>query len=104
MALKKTITDSKGVVSEYHKIRDFDADNKLYRKKKGEEIIEAYIINVNVSCYVSAKKREIDDSLNCGKLFFSLAVTPEELNTRPILPLLYDKLKETPMFDGAEDC
>lgn len=91
MALFKKITNSKGVVSEYHKIMSVSLNST------GDET------SVHVGSFASKSYRDksVYNEVDMHCIF--LPVTIEELEKTPIYKLMYDKLKETELFKGAED-
>lgn len=97
MALKKTITNANGVLADYHKI-----SNVRVGKRNNED--SDYAVVVVVDSYVSAEIRNKGANLIAVRNSKSLTATLEEIESKPILTLAYDKLKETEDFKGAEDC
>jgi hypothetical protein len=91
MALSKKITSSKGVVSEYHKIVSVSINSAV-----GE-------VSVHVASFSSKAYREKSVYNDVDTLCLFISCTIEDLEKTPIYKLLYDKLKETELFKGAED-
>ena len=97
MALKKTIVKANGTSTEYHKI-----SNIRVGKRNNDDI--DYAVVVVVDSYVSTEIRNKGANLIAVRNSKSLTATLEEIESKPILALAYDKLKETEDFKGAEDC
>ena len=91
MALSKKITNNKGVVSEYHKIVNVSIN------ASAEEV------SVHVASFSSKAYREKSVYNDVDTLCLFISCTIEEIEKTPIYKLMYDKLKETELFRGAED-
>lgn len=94
MALNKEITSKQGVVSTYHKITAYAGINDGERS----------IVNVTVRSYVSQEKRNENVDYHCSERDFPVTVTTYELDSIPVLTLLYNKLKDKSFFAYATDC
>ena len=92
MALVKEFNTDMGVSIEYHKISNFSM----------QHIGSGYYdVHVVVSSYINEElRREYPNSKTKSKAYF-LKVTLNELETTPVLKLLYSKLKETDDFKDA---
>ena len=95
MALKKAITNKKGVTTNYHKIGNFSV-----RKTDNER----YTICAQVLSFVSEEYRRLSEANAVVNIDYIVRADADEISTTPILALAYDKLKTLPTFDGAEDC
>lgn len=95
MALKKAITNQKGVTTNYHKIGNFSI-----RKTPDEK----YVICVQVLSFVSEEYRRLSETNSIVNIDYLVRAEADEISTTPILTLAYNKLKALPTFDGAEDC
>ena len=101
MALRKTITDAKGVVTNYHKVGNFSV--RECPKIEGVDADE-YSICVQVLSFVSEEYRLISETNVVIKFDRHIKVTLGEISATPIITLIYNKLKEHPAFKDAEDC
>ena len=88
MALYKSVTDEKGVITTYHRVTN------------------ASVRNNNLSCilesYVSKDYREVEQPAASGYYDFTISVEEEE--SMGIRQLCYKKLKELPEWSDAVDC
>ena len=100
MALKKLITNRKGIATSYHKIKEVTVQ-KINPRADGEESVSLFII---VSSFVTQSYREASDQLSADSARYTLVCPLKDLVSTPILALCYDKLKELPVFKNAEDC
>lgn len=94
MALKKTITNKNGITTEYHKIGSVNIASR------GEDIL----MRVVVKSYISESIRNEDVALNVSESVHNFPTTVEELESKSIYALAYEKLKGTEAFAEAEDC
>ena len=94
MALKKTITDKKGISTSYHKITEIAVASK-------ED--NAYHAHAALKSYVSEDIRQesVDNEVIMKFYYFNL--TEEEMNGN-IFVTMYNKIKALPEFEDAEDC
>ena len=95
MALKKEIELENGIVLNYHRIVSI---NKITNY---ETIIE-------IASYTSEEKREIEkEALENGEafnVFIETIFLNKEYDETDTIENLYEYLKTTEMFEGAEDC
>jgi len=94
MALNKTITETNGIQTNYHKI-----SNIRVNAKTGDK----FDLTIFVASYVNEEYRQ--DGVNnavVNNAYFATA-TIEEMEATPIFTLAYAKLKNMPAFAGATD-
>lgn len=88
MALYKSITDEKGVITTYHRVAN------------------ATLRNSELSCildsYVSQDYRELEKPADSH--YYSFSITVEEEESMGIRQICYKKIKEMPEWEGAVDC
>ena len=101
MALNKAITNEKGVTTNYHKVGTLSL---VKHAPKDETDETSHLLCVNVSSFVSEEYRRESEKLAVSSRDYHIKVTLAELETTPLLALIYAKLKALPIFEGAEDC
>lgn len=94
MALKKVITDHKGISTSYHKITDISV--------RGKEN-EFYSAHAALKSYVSEDIRQESVNNEVEISFYYFNLTEEEMNGN-IFVTMYNKIKALEKFEGAEDC
>lgn len=94
MALQKTIELSNGATCNYHKIQEIRVQNSDQQLR----------MDIAVASYVSSEIRKQDENLNLTMQFFDFELTQEEVESKPIFQLGYEKLKTLEAFQDAEDC
>lgn len=107
MALSKKITDAKGVQTNYHKIVNVEVvkRNRYVRNEdKTVTIVPEYQLNSIVASYVSQDIRNSSEANSAAVRNFSFTVDSDTMASKTLFELVYDKLKETDYFAGAEDC
>ena len=105
MALKKTIIETNGIQTEYHKIKSVTIGTKMVQKNKAEGTEQAfYFVNAEVASYVSEELRQKSAHNSVIDRTFNFRIPAEDVDTNGIHTLVYAKLKEQKLFEGAEDC
>ena len=109
MALKKTIIETNGISTEYHKIKSVTIGTKMTQKKCAEgsdKITEQafYFVNAEVAAYVSEELRQKSAHNSVIDRTFNFRIPAEDVDTNGIHALVYAKLKEQKLFEDAEDC
>ena len=94
MALRKTITDARGITTTYHKISDISI-------RPGEEDM---ILRTTVMSYTDEEVRRTNPNLYVEVYDQLFNVTMAELETIPVYTLAYDNLKKLSKFYEAENC
>ena len=92
MALVKEIKTEKDLVASYHKISRFS----FYQLSEG-----LYEAHVSVRSYVNEEARRKSVDYEIDENTYVVIVNLIELETTPVLKLLYNKLKEKDEFKSA---
>lgn len=95
MALKKTIIEKNGITTEYHKIKFITLSDKKEDK---------YNITVGVGSYVNEAIRQESEEYVVVERYYELDVLATEVENESIYKILYNELKKTKDFEGAENC
>lgn len=102
MALKKIITESNGISTAYHKIKNIEVGIKksdMGRKKEGY-----YFIKTQVESYVSEDLRRISASNAVIVRPYNFFIRSAEVDAKGIHEVVYAKLKTLELFEGADNC
>lgn len=89
MALLKNVVNADGIVSNYHKI--------------GSVMMKDNVLHCSVDSYAS-KEYRINGSSAIDFNSYRFTLTTEEEESMGIRKLCYQKLKELPEWQDAEDC
>lgn len=100
MALKKSIVQSNGVSTEYHKINYISLIDRNGEYPDAPK--QPLILDVTVISYLNEEYRDACQSIMTRT--YSFTTTPEEEESMGIRQLGYTKLKTLDIFEGAENC
>ena len=95
MALKLNITNNKGITTTYHRI-----DEVTVRKSANDK----YMLTARMKSYTTEDVRRKAGSLFADESTHNIVCLREEIETKPVIGICYDKLKHRKEFAGAEDC
>lgn len=104
MALKKKITESNGIVTEYHKINSICIYGKENREEEEGQVVEGYDTAISLSSYVSQSIRNESEDYSVLDRYYRISIPVAEVETRSIYEVVYAELKKMDIFKDAEDC
>ena len=108
MALSKQITNPVGFTTNYHKVTNVELVKSLNYETNYETnettYTPIYKIKTQVYSYTEKSIRDKAVHLCAESRKFELTAPVEEVETTPILSVVYTKLKETELFENATDC
>ena len=99
MALRKNITQSNGITTNYHKINRIaliDNNGEVPAEER-----QPLILTVDVVSYLNEEYRDACESIMVRTYGFNISPDEEVISIRS---LGYTKLKELELFKEAEDC
>ena len=109
MALYKEFTKPNGIISSYHRIDNFYIEALQKRQEPAEEageveeIKDRYLARIALKSYVSQEIRNISSELEIESAVYGFYIPLEELETTPVLSLLYGYIKTLPAYEDAID-
>ena len=93
MALKKVITDKKGVSTSYHKIIEIAVAGKEDNAYRAHAVLKSYVSE-------DIRQESVDNEVVVKFYYFNL--TEDEINNN-IFVTMYNKIKTLPEFEDAEN-
>ena len=104
MALRKKITESNGIVTEYHKINSICIYGKENRKQEQSQVVEGYDTAISLSSYVNQSIRDKSEEYSVLDRYYRINIPVAEVETKNIYEVVYTELKKMDIFKDAEDC
>ena len=108
MALAKEITNPVGITTTYHKISNVEfvkmVNTEVDPETNETKYYPVYKIKAIVYSYVDKNIREKAVHLCAERKQIELYASLEEVESTPILEVIYGKLKELEIFTDAVDC
>ena len=111
MALKKTIIETNGIQTEYHKINKIEISSKFIKRnrvKVDEEVtyeeVEVYGVTLVLASYLNAELRQKSHGLSIKEEEYRLIIPAADVEARPLFELAYAGLKKLEAFADAVDC
>lgn len=102
MALNKSITQTNGITTEYHKITSVNLVDRNGRFPVSDEQELPLQIDVALTSFLNKEYRETGHSINTS--VYNFHITQEEEESMGIRKLAYAKIKTLEIFADAEDC